>query len=209
MPLILIELPGGESPLGDLDNEVRHIENSGRDKTSVTLDPVVYVVPGELSDEPAVFAREEDAESFANTYDPPRGVFKLLICDAEMSAQMVADRSGQTDADEQPYQDGDMVKPTEGAFRLFVIGSQALSDGGNWRLYESDDCTGPFWMEWDVELVKRGQRYAIEPSEGGAFFIRDLTTGELVKDGIMPLMPSTQEHAEDEVRYLTRLHKEA
>lgn len=92
MPLILVDLPGGESPFGSLDNEVRHITNSGRDKTSVTLDPSVYVVPGELSDEPAVFAREEDAEAFAATYNPPLGVYRLLICDAEVGAQMVADR---------------------------------------------------------------------------------------------------------------------
>lgn len=59
-----------------------------------------------------------------------------------------------------PYQDGDTVRPTEGDFPPFVIGSQAMNeegtDQGFWRLYESDDCTGSYWLECDVELVKRG-----------------------------------------------------
>lgn len=51
------------------------------------------------------------------------------------------------------------------------------------------------------------KRYIIEPSgSGGCFYIRNIETGELVMNGLIPLMPSTREDAIREIEFLTRIH---
>jgi hypothetical protein len=59
----------------------------------------VYVVAAELSDPPAVFASRAKAEEFAETYDPPRRVDALLVCEAELADKMIAERKDDEDED--------------------------------------------------------------------------------------------------------------
>ncbi len=68
--------------------DITIVANAGPERD----EPVVWVVPGELSDPPAVFRDQEDAERFAATYDPPRAVESLIVCNAETAAKMVAER---------------------------------------------------------------------------------------------------------------------
>lgn len=102
MPIIMIELDSDartRSIRSRILEVLRDNDSSGRQDWSVTVDPSVYVVPGELSEDPAVFAREQDAQAFVDTYDPPRHVAHLLVCDAKLAAEMVGERRDDDEED--------------------------------------------------------------------------------------------------------------
>lgn len=91
---------------GGLDGGMPEIQVCLNDATLYDREPggelsyqTIYVVASELSDPPAVFASRIKAEQFAETYDPPRNVDALLVCEAELADQMIAERAEETEDD--------------------------------------------------------------------------------------------------------------
>lgn len=64
---------------------------------------IVYVVrPHDMTEDVAAFVREEDAESFAATYDNVGDVESVTICGPKLAAEMIASRDDDEDEQDTP-----------------------------------------------------------------------------------------------------------
>lgn len=84
-------------------NDAELFSDEGRGNTApVVGTPQVHVVAPYDSDEPpAVFAHLGDAERYSATFSGEPGVTELVVCDKELAAEMIADRTDD-DEDEDP-----------------------------------------------------------------------------------------------------------
>lgn len=186
MPLILIELPDDAKTDNSFSIErvarghyelKLYVERPeeygaialGEDRVSVTVDPSVYVVPSELSDLSSVFAHEEDAEAYSNAcaseHIMPRGVFRLLICDSKVTAEMVADRAEEDDDvdwsgvhwnhDEgAPIECSDDEDGERFAHDDMITALYVAANGWPWLLYEEGNAADGQRLPWQISAFK-------------------------------------------------------
>lgn len=94
---VLIELREGVS-LQRATDFAEHLEHRYSESigSATTWDGNVYVVrPSDPSEDAAVFAREVDAQAFADTFENVGDVERCLIIDAETTVKMVAERENE------------------------------------------------------------------------------------------------------------------